>query len=134
MWYVKKFSWEKFPKLPGTWLGDEKIKITQMWRRWGMPQNLFLVFINEIEKQLFIKKSCWSGPIKKVRILIFTMLYFLKKYRKTPGDIIILHLCTKNLDYMIYSYWDIEYDRLELVIWVMFCSFTLPPPLKTRKI
>ena len=44
------------------------------------------------------------------------MLYFLKKYRKRPGDIIILHLCTKNLDYMICSSWDIEYDRLELVI------------------
>ena len=26
------------------------------------------------------------------------MFYFLKKLRKTPGDILILHLCIKNLD------------------------------------
>ena len=27
-------------------------------------------------------KNCWSGPIKNVRILIFTMLYFLKKNKE----------------------------------------------------
>ena len=31
------------------------------------------------------------------------MLYIFKKQRKTHGDFIILHLCTKNLDEMIYS-------------------------------
>ena len=30
------------------------------------------------------------------------MLHYFKRYRKTPGHIIILHLCTKNLDDMIY--------------------------------
>ena len=65
-------------------------KITHMWRRWGTPQNFFLAFIDELEKQLFIKKNCWSGPIENIRILIFN-----------NGDIIILHLCTKNLDDMI---------------------------------
>ena len=39
------------------------------------------------------------------------MLYL----KKTPGDIIILHLCTKNLNDMIYSSWDIECERLKLV-------------------
>ena len=28
-----------------------------MRRRWGTPQNFFLAFTNEIEKQLFIKKT-----------------------------------------------------------------------------
>ena len=42
------------------------------------------------------------------------MLYFFKK-TKTPGEIIILHLRIKNLDDMIYSFWDIECDRLKLV-------------------
>ena len=27
-----------------------------------------------------------------------------KKKEKTPGDIIILHMCTKNYDQMMYSY------------------------------
>ena len=31
-------------------------KITRMRRRWGTPQNFFLAFIDEVEKQLFIKK------------------------------------------------------------------------------
>ena len=36
-----------------------------------------------------------------------------KKKRKTPG-VILLHLCTKHLDDMIYSSWDIKRDRLKL--------------------
>ena len=48
-----------------------------------------------------------------------------KKLRKTPGDIIILHLFTKNLD-MIYSSRDIECDRLTLVIMGHFLFFYLP--------
>ena len=47
------------------------------------------------------------------------MLYLKKK---TTGDI-ILHLCTKNLDDMIYSSRDIECDRLKLVIMGHFLPF-----------
>ena len=43
-----------------------------------------------------------------------------------PGDIIILHLCTKNRDDIIYSPWDIECDRLKLVIMGYFLP--CPPP------
>ena len=50
------------------------------------------------------------------------MLHFKKK----PGDIIILHLCTKNLSDMIYSSWDIERGRLKLVILGHFLPFYLP--------
>ena len=35
-----------------------------------------------------------------------------KTMKKTPGDIIILHICTKNYDLMLYSFWDIVRDRL----------------------
>ena len=38
--------------------------------------------------------------MKNIRILIFIMLY-LKKQGKTSGDIIIVHMCTKNFDNMI---------------------------------
>ena len=70
-----------------------------------------LAFIDELEKQLL--KNYWSGPIKNERILIFTMLYVLKQ-RKTLGDIIILQLCTKNLD-MMYSSWDIECEKMKKI-------------------
>ena len=36
-------------------------KITHMWRRWGTPQNFFLAFINELEKQIIIKKTVEVG-------------------------------------------------------------------------
>ena len=34
-----------------------------------------------------------------------------KKMKKASGDIIILRMCTKNYDHMIYSSWDIVCDR-----------------------
>ena len=30
--------------------------------------------------------------------------------KKTPGDIIILHTCTKNYDQMMYSSWDMVHN------------------------
>ena len=41
--------------------------------------------------------------IQKIKIL--------KKWKKTPGDITILHRCTKNHDHMLYYSWDIAHDR-----------------------
>ena len=36
-------------------------KIAHMWRRWGTPQNFFLAFIDELEKQIIIKKTVEVG-------------------------------------------------------------------------
>ena len=79
-------------------------KITHMQRRWGTPQNFCLTFIDEFEKQLFIKKKPVKWANKKFKNLNIYNAAFKKKKRKTPSDIIILHLCTKNLDDMIYSF------------------------------
>ena len=35
----------------------------------------------------------------------------LRKWKKTPGDIIILRMCIKNYDQMMYSSWDMLWDR-----------------------
>ena len=35
----------------------------------------------------------------------------LKNMKKNPGDIIILHMCTKNYDHIMYSSWDMFHDR-----------------------
>ena len=79
-------------------------------------------------KNNYLLKKLLSEPIKNVRILIFTMLYFFKQIKKNTGDIIILHLLTKNLDDMIYSSWDIECDRLKLVMMDHFLPF-YPAPI-----
>ena len=36
-------------------------KITHMQRRWDTPQNFFLAFIDEFEKQVIIKKTVEVG-------------------------------------------------------------------------
>ena len=34
-----------------------------------------------------------------------------KKWKNTPGYIIILHMCTKNYDHIIYGSWNVACDR-----------------------
>ena len=55
-------------------------------------------FIDDFEKQLFLKKTGWSGPIKNLRISIFTMLYFFffkkKKKKERNKNIWIYHYFT----------------------------------------
>ena len=72
--------------------------------------------------------------------LLFALLQpqkitFLKTWKKTAGDIIILHLCTIYKNHMIYGSWDIsdmKCDRQNfLSFWAIVCPLTL---LKTRKI
>ena len=48
-----------------------------------------------------------------------------KKMKKTPGDIIILHKCTKNHDHRLYCSWDMASDRCNCYFsfWAIFCPF-----------
>ena len=50
-----------------------------------------------------------------------------EKMKKTPGDIIILHKCTKNHDHMLYCSWDMARNRCNCYFsfWAIFCPFTL---------
>ena len=69
---------------------------------------------------------CTFTPLTTWKIKI------LKKMKKTPGDIIILHMCTINDNHMMYGSWDMEHNRHNfLSFWTIFCPFT---PLWTQKI
>ena len=70
-------------------------------------------------------KNCWSGPIKNKLIWIFTMLYFFKKIKENT-----CRYHYQNLDDMIYSSWDTEWNMLKLVILGHFLPFY---PQKTPK-
>ena len=59
----------------------------------------------------------------KIRILI--------KQKTIAGDIIILHMCTKNHNHMRYGSWDTEWNRGLFVILDNFLPFS---PLRTQKI
>ena len=65
-------------------------------------------------------------PLKTQKIKI------LKKKKKAPEDVIILHKCTKNNDHMMYASWDMEYKRQNfLSFWAILCPF--PPQNQTFK-
>ena len=52
-----------------------------------------------------------------------------KKMKKVPGDIIILHKCTKNYDHVLYCSWDMACMKLSFILGY-FCPFT---PLIAQK-
>ena len=49
-----------------------------------------------------------------------------EKLKKTPGDMLILHKCTKNHDHMLYSSVDMACNRFNCYFsfWAIFCPFT----------
>ena len=68
---------------------------------------------------------CPFSPLTTWKIKILTL-------KKTPADIIILHICNINDNHMMYGSWDMGCDRHNfLSFWTIFCPFT---PLTTRKI
>ena len=73
-----------------------------MGRRWGTPQNFFLAFTDELEKQIFIYKNVEVGNKKQNDFNIYNAASK-KKDKQKATDIIMLHLCNKNLEDMIYS-------------------------------
>ena len=62
-------------------------------------------------------------------------LKFGKNVKKTPGDIILLHMCTINQDHMMYGSWDMKFNRQNFfVILGNFLSFYPPNTLKNENI
>ena len=96
-------------------------------------------------KNNYLLKTVEVANKKCKNFNIYNFILKKNKERKTPGYssryhhdiqhlvIIILHLCTKNLD-KIYNSWDIEHDRLKLVIIGHSLPFYPSPLLKTWKI
>ena len=58
--------------------------------------------------------------------LTIPKIKILKNWKKTSGDIIILHMCTKNHDHMLYSSLDIICNGCNCYFsfWAIFCPFT----------
>ena len=109
------------------WLGL-RLKITCMWRRWDTPQNFFLIFTDEVEKQIF-KKNCLSRSIQNKIILILTILLFFKKKKEKHLEIPLFYTCVPKI-LMIWS--TVPEYRVKLVTLGNFLS--IHPPLKTQKI
>ena len=69
---------------------------------------------------------CTFTPLKAQKIKI-------SEKKNTPGNIIILQMCTKNYDQMVYGSWDTVRDRCNCYFsfCAIFCFFI---PLTARKI
>ena len=76
----------------------------------------------------YVYQKIWSDDVQFLRYGAWQM-----QLKKTPGDITILHVCTKNYDQMMYGSWDMVCDRCNCYFsfWAIFCPFT---PLTTQKI
>ena len=81
-------------------------KNTHIWRRWGHLRVSFWHLLMNFEKP---KKS-----------------EFWKNEKKIAGDIIILHMCTKNHNHVRYSFWDSEWDKFFLSFWAIFGPLPTP--------
>ena len=56
-----------------------------------------------------------------------------EKMKKIPGDIIILDMCSKNYDQMMYSPWDMVRDACNYFsFWATFCPFIHYQPKKSK--
>ena len=80
------------------------------------------------QTDFFVILDCFLHfyPLTTLKIKI------LKQWKKSPGDIIILHSCTINDNHMMYGPWDIEHNEQNfLSFWSIFYCFT---PLTTQKI
>ena len=88
----------------------QNIKILKKWKKhlymctkthdhmtytsWDMKNN----------RQKFL--SFWA-----IFCLITQKIKILKKWKKKSGDMIFVHMCTKNDNHMMYGSWDTEHDR-----------------------
>ena len=60
-------------------------------------------------------------------------LKFGKNVKKTPGDTIILHMCTINQDHMTYGSWDIKCkEQSFLSFWAIFALWPSKQPKKSK--
>ena len=110
----------------------QKIKILKKWKKTsGDIINLHLHTTNE-DHMMY---GCWDLECyREIFFFSFWAIFcpfshlttqkikFLKKWKKTPGDIIPLNLCTINENHMMYGSRDDAQQTEFVVIWVISCT------------
>ena len=110
-----------------------------------VPENQKFLKIKKTREDIIILQMCtindshmmygsWNIECNGQKFLLFCpftsltirKIKILKKWKKPPGDIIILHMCTKTDNHMMYGSWDIERDRQNSLSFGPFFA-VLPP-------
>ena len=117
---IKIFKkWKKYPDISSFWICLPKIMI-----RWcTVPEIWCVTDVIILHYELFF--ALWDPNRPKNENF--------EKMKKMPGDIILLHMCGKNYDQMMYRSWDILRNRCNCYfsVWAIFWTYTT---LTTRKI
>ena len=94
-------------------------------------QSYELVFLEtEWDRHNFF--SFWAISCTFTPLIIIPQKKKLKKWKRIPGDVTTLYMCTINKNHMMYGFWDMECDVQNfLSLWIIYCPFT---PLTTWKI
>ena len=120
-------------------LTAQTIKILKIWKK--MPGDIIILqgcTINDKHKMY----DSWDTEHNGQNFLSFWIAFcpftpqtiqkikILKNWKKIPGDIIILHMCTISDNHkwqsMMYGSWDMKHDRQNFSsFWTAFCP--LPP-------
>ena len=123
-------------------LTAQKIKISKKWNKkleissfyTSVPKLMIICYtVPEIWCVMDVTFIFHFGPFFALLLPITAQkMKISKKWKKRPGDIIILHNCTKNYDYKLYCFWDMACDgcNCSFSFWAIFCPFT---PLTARK-
>ena len=93
-------------------------------------QSYELVFLEtEWDRHNFF--SFWAISCTFTPLIIIPQKKNLKKWKRIPGDVTTLYMCTRNKNHIMYGSWDMECDGQNfLSLWIIFCPFI---PLTTWK-
>ena len=113
----KKKKWKKDLEIPSFYTSVPKIVIIgytvpEIWHRW-------------IKLLFFILN--YTFPFYTSCLLTAQKMKISKKWKKNPGDIIILQNCTKNHDHMLYCSWHMAHNRCNSYFSVCAIFCPLPP-------
>ena len=100
-----------------------------MWRKWGTPQNFFLAFTDELEKQIFTKKVLKWAKKKQNNFNICNVAF--KKKINTWRYHYFTPVYQKSWWYDL-QFRDAEYDRLKLVVLGYVLPFHDPKNAKNQ--
>ena len=113
-----EWDWQKFLSFlvifcPFIHLMIPKIKILKKMTK--MPEDIFPLHMHTINENNMMHDSWNTSWETKSFVILNHFLPFHHpdnlKIKKTPGDIIVLHMCIINDNHMINDSWDMEHHR-----------------------